>query len=224
MKIKILLITLFISVLSYGQYQKYTRKHYRLFINGKALAGPTSTENKYGKSITIGAGITFLKDHSLSTDYVFFENNYEHESLSPAGYYNNNGTYDVTYRKYLIFSYRYIFAKKTPGIYPYFGAFMKLGKENRLFDDGIIPRESTPLNYRADINEYGVVIGFKLNFGSNERVGLDFNVGAVNAYHYILYGKKHSPWNNGEYVTNYLDSFWKPNIRLNLYFNLFKIE
>jgi hypothetical protein len=100
---------------------------------------------------------------------------------------------------------------------------MKLGKEDRLFDNGIDPRETTPLNYSADINEYGLVVGAKADFSSTSRMGLDFSFGFVNAHHYIHYGNKYSPWNNGEFVFNYKDSFWKPNIRLNLYINLIKL-
>jgi hypothetical protein len=122
-----------------------------------------------------------------------------------------------------IFSYRYKFTEYFDYFHPYISVFMKLGKEDRLFDNGIDPRETTPLNYSADINEYGLVVGAKADFSSTSRMGLDFSFGFVNAHHYIHYGNKYSPWNNGEFVFNYKDSFWKPNIRLNLYINLIKL-
>jgi hypothetical protein len=224
MKLFLSLVLCFVCLLGYSQSFNFRPTHYRFFINGKALAGPTSTENKFGKSFTVGAGVYFFKNHSLSTDYVYFNNNYEHESLSASGYYENNGTYDVSYRRYLIFNYRYQFLQKSDFFHPYLSVFMKLGKESRLFDDGIEPRETTELNYSADINEYGAVIGAKIDFSTTSRMGLDFSFGLVNAQHYIHYGKKHSPWNNGEYVYSYNDSFWKPNIRLNLYVNLFELN
>ena len=215
-------LIIFVCQTSYSQYNN--KVYYRFFINGKALAGPTSTENKYGKSFTVGAGFSFFKQHSLSADYVYFNNNYEHESISSNGYYENNGTYNVNYRKYLIFSYRFIFLKKYEFFHPYVSTFMKLGKEDRLYDNGIVPRETTPLNYSADINEYGLVIGAKADFFRSNRMGLDFSFGLVNAYHFIHYGLKHTPGNYGEPVVNFKDSFWTPNIRLNLYFNLFEVE
>lgn len=217
MKLLSVLAVLLLFQNGYGQ-------DYRFFINGKALAGPTSPENQYGKSFTVGAGFYFFKKHSLSTDYVYFNNNYEHESQNSNGYYENNGTYNVNYRRYLIFSYRYKFTEYFDYFHPYVSTFMKLGKEDRLFDNGIDPRETTPLNYSAHINEYGLVVGAKADFSSTSRMGLDFSLGVVNARHYIHYGKKHSAWNNGDFVFKYKDSFWTPNIRLNLYINIFELN
>ena len=105
MKNLALFIVLLNSTLTYGQYEDEDNK-FQFSIRGKALAGPTSPENKTGQMVTTGIELKFLNFHSIGADYVYFRNAYEHESLSPSGYYNNNGEFDVTVRRYLILDYR----------------------------------------------------------------------------------------------------------------------
>lgn len=60
MKLFVSILFLALNLNLYSQYTRDNKVHYRFFINGKALAGPISTENKYGKSFTIGAGVYFF--------------------------------------------------------------------------------------------------------------------------------------------------------------------
>ncbi len=181
-------------------------------LRGKILAGPTSNENQFGKIWTLGAEFRFFNHHSIGADWVSFHNEYQHESLSAAGYYENDGTFNVKERTYLLIDYRYYITRLLSPIMPYFNVLTKIGHHNEWYDDGQSSGKNIPYKYSAEFNEYGLAVGSHFGF-NNTRMGFDVSLGAIRSYRSVKYGNP--------YVQHY---DWKFHMRVNFYFNLFKIR
>ena len=211
--ITIILISCFTSAIGQNEFSKYA-----FLIRGKPYAGPTGNENLYGRMFTIGAEFRFQKHHSIGIDWVDFLNHYEFESAdSITGYYNNNGTYNITSRRYAIIDYRYYFNNN--GIYPcfYLNAFIKMGNQNRWYWDGTESKLGIPYNTSLEFKEVGLAGGGHFPFTAKDRVGLNLSLGVIRAFHLIKYGgltTVPNSWNKG----------WKPHMRINFYLHFFSIK
>ncbi|NOQ75104.1 MAG: hypothetical protein GQ574_24030 [Crocinitomix sp.] len=209
-------IVLFFLVLSpfFATSQFETKADYLhgVMLRGKIYAGPTASENQFGLLWTLGGEVRFFKHHSIGVDWVSFRNSYEQESLSPMGYYENNGTYNVKIRKYALIDYRFYFPVSGTPVMPYINVLCKMGNQNEWFNDDVDPDIIIPYSYSTKFKEYGFAIGSHFGF-KKTRMGADISLGVIRAYRSIRYGQ--------QYVQ---DSDWKPHMRVNLYFNLFRVR
>ena len=116
-----------------------------LLVRGKLYAGPTSTENRYGRMWTIGGEARFFNHHSIGVDYVNYYMSYSRESYSvQAGYYENDGTFDIRDRNYVLIDYRYYFTWLRSPVMPYLNVLTKFGRQNEWFYDGVGPNVNIP--------------------------------------------------------------------------------
>ncbi|MCC7454472.1 MAG: hypothetical protein IT222_09925 [Crocinitomix sp.] len=193
---------------SFGQFETNDYRH-GMLVRGKIYAGPTSTENKYGFMYTYGSELRFFNRHSIGVDWVYFRNAYEQESLSAAGYYENNGTFEYKERSYFLFDYRYYFLNYDPLAMPYINILTKVGHQHQWFYDGTGSKFDVPYDFGAEFNEYGIAVGTHIG----GRFGVDMSAGIMRQFQKVKYGKP-----------NIYEPKWKIHMRINLYLNVFKIR
>ena len=218
------LIILLISSTGFAQEEYDVLDHsFGMLVRGKVIVGPTGPENLSGRMYTIGGEFRFAKRHAIGVDWVDFKNNYGYESLDTvSGYYNNNGTFHVMNRRYGLIGYRYYFGP-IKDRYPFFiNALVKLGNQNEWFWDGTEDTKHGPYSSSTIFKEFGLGIGSHIPFYRG-RMGLDLSLGVIFAMNRVRYGNYHqTAVPTSTPVASYVNLF-KPHMRLNLYFNLFKI-
>ncbi len=70
---------------------------------------------------------------------------YSRESYSvQTGYYENDGTFDIRDRNYVLIDYRYYFTWLRSPVMPYLNVLTKFGRQNEWFYDGVGPNVNIP--------------------------------------------------------------------------------
>ncbi|NOQ75471.1 MAG: hypothetical protein GQ574_25910 [Crocinitomix sp.] len=217
---KIALFIILIANLSFGQTSRpyYQAKKITIapLIRGKVI-GMQLFEDLLHLNYSGGLELRFLNYHSIGADLVYFRNRHENESQdSITNAYFDNGFSDFDRRRYLNLDYRFylnFWRSHNIRLIPYVNLFTKIGDRHQWNQYKNIFSRYEPYNYKANFNKYGFTIGFHLGFGSEGRMGLDFNVGALKANNTLIYS-------TGDNTNSFVAKQWNPHARLNLFFYL----
>lgn len=220
------LLFIFAITSSYSQdlfEDEYTKQPVTLFLRGKVL-GSALLEDAFYLNYSIGTEVLLFERHAIGVDYVFTRSRLEEESYNPdTDMSEDNDFSDFYKRQYLNIDYRYYFYLFDWDVNLYLNAFTKIGEQTKWYQYKSILSRTASYDYRSSFNEYGLAIGTHIPFGSDDKVGLDINLGAVKQYNFVHYGTE--GFQNGGNVTdpvyNLKQEIWKPHMRLNLYFRVF---
>lgn len=222
---QILLLLLLLSFNAKGQNSfpnMYDRSDYRFgtIVRGKAI-GFQILEDVLHLNFTGGLEFRFLNYHSIGVDWVYFRNRFENESYDSLKMeYYDNGFNDFDLRQYALIDYRFYlnFNEECPSIIlPYITLFSKIGERHRWHQYRKIFSRYEPYNFFSSFKEYGIAGGVHIGFGGDSRGGLDINIGLIKAFSKLNYGD--TEW---QYGSNFKPERWKPHMRINFYYNLFK--
>ena len=170
---------------------------------------------------TVGLEFRFLNYHSVGVDYVYMRHRNEEESYDILkDQYYDNGFSDFDLREYMLVDYRFYFnfrpkAKST--FLPYVSLFTKIGESKKWYQYKSIFTRNSSYNFRAKFRDYGIGFGSHLGFLPEGRAGADINIGLVRRFSILNY-------NSSLEEQPFKTSSWHPHMRVNLYFNLFKIR
>jgi hypothetical protein len=200
--------------------------------NSFLLRGKASTfviiEDIYFQNWNLGGEYRFAQHHSVGIDYVHFRWRHE-EDIYIDGMETGSGPDTYSRRRYILLDYRYYpfsHLMQKHRIDPYLNPFIKMGRRkiwtndpNTLYWDNDI---SAIRNQRADYTDYGFALGLRFDFGENDRVGLDANIGAIYRETKIHYEEQYD-YNNDIFIERFSGKHydWKPHMRLNIYVRLF---
>ena len=209
--------------------QDDSRSNKSLLLRGKA-SGFVIIEDVYFTNLNIGLEYRFAERHSFGVDFVHFRWRYEHD-IYIDGMETGSGPDSFSRRQYMLVDYRYYpfrYFMKNFRIDPYVNPFVKMGKRkvwtndpNTFFEDNDL---SSIRNQRADFTDYGFALGLRFDFGSRDQFGLDANIGAVYRETRILYEEQFDV-SSSQFVERFSgkDVYWKPHMRLNLFYRLCKM-
>lgn len=210
--------------------QKHSGSSKYVLLRGKATVCGV-IEDLYFQNWNLGAEYRFAKHHSFGIDYVHFRWRYEYD-IYVDGEETGSGPDSFSRRRYLLADYRYYPSSdlmRTDGVEPYFNLFAKMGRRKIWTNDPDTFYSDNDVkairNQRADFTDYGFALGLRIDFGVNDRFGLDANVGLVYRDTRILYEEQYD-YDNAVFVERFAGNhnYWKPHMRLNLYVKLFNIR
>jgi len=196
-----------------------------VLLRGKVFYGGFIEDN-YFRNLSIGAEFRFLPKHSVGIDFVHCRFRFETDSTAKGvEYYSGPNTYSR--RNYINVDYRFYPFKQlmtAQRIDPYLNIFIKRGQRDVWTEDSTILYSMGKENIQfqnSNFSDYGLAMGLRLRFGSRDRFGLDYNVGAVRRVSTIWYekGKTYSPTVPYEKF-NVQEYRWALHMRLNLYFKI----
>ena len=194
--------------------------NFAIIIRGKII-GMQFLEDVLHSNTTAGLEFRFKNYHSIGVDYVYMRHRYEEESYDTLkNEYFDNGFSDFDLREYMLIDYRFYFnfrpkAKST--FLPYISLFTKIGENKKWYQYKKIFSRESPYNFMTKFRDYGIGIGAHLGFLPEGRGGADINIGLVRRFSTLNYDHSQSP-------LLFKTTSWHPHMRLNLYFNLFKIK
>lgn len=222
------LLLLFI-IFSFAVNAQVERSNKGLLLRGKAST-MFIIEDIFFNNWNIGAEYRFAQRHSIGIDYVHFRWRFE-QDIYENGMDTGSGPDAFSRRRYLLLDYRYYPFRNMMYNYffeTYINPFVKMGRRKIWSND---PETfywgndySAVRNMRADFTDYGFALGVRYDFGDEDRVGLDANIGAVYREERILYKEQY----DGD-ISDFVESYsgknysWKLHMRLNIYVRLFRI-
>lgn len=219
-----------ISTFSKGISQEQFESNKSIFLRGKASTF-VIIEDIFFQNWNLGAEYRFSEHHSVGIDYVHFRWRSE-DDIYIDGMETGSGPDSYSRRRYLLLDYRYYpfshFMQKHR-IDPYLNPFVKMGRRkiwtndpNTFYWDNDI---SAIRNQRADFTDYGFALGLRFDFGENDRIGLDANIGAIYRETRILYEEQYD-YTNDLFIERFSGRHyqWKMHMRLNIYVRLFKLK
>jgi hypothetical protein len=222
MKKILVLLNFIIPFNSYLQETESSNK--KILLRGKVISS-AFLEDAYFRNLSFGVEFRILNQHSIGFDYVHFRFRSEHDSIVNGIEYGS-GPSVYSQRNYLNFDYRFYPFKErlNERIDPYLNLFVKIGRrEVWSADSSLLYSNGRERLYAQNSNfaDYGLASGIRVDFGSNDRFGLDFNVGCVRRISQIWYQKfeTYNPLTIQEEF-NTTNSKWVIHMRLNLYFRL----
>ncbi len=200
---------------------KYEQKDIRFGIMARGkVVGFQFIEDVLHFNTTGGLELRFLNYHSIGADWVYFRIRTENETFdsSKESHYDN-GYSDHNLRNYWNFDYRFygnFWSKTNSTVVPYLSLFTKIGHHYKWNQYKSVFSRYASYNHYSSFKEYGIAAGLHLGFGATGRGGLDVNIGVVKGYYNLHYDLMTSE-------PNFKRQRWKPHMRVNFYFNLFKV-
>lgn len=226
MKHAIILFSILISC-QHSFSQSYNKG---LLLRGKAF-GMFIIEDLFFNNYNLGLEYRFAECHSFGIDYVHFRWRREYD-IYVDGYDSGSGPDAFSRRRYLLVDYRYYpFRRMMPnkGFELYINPFMKLGRRKIWTNDPYTYYSDNDLSsikdQRSDFADYGFAIGTRVDFGSNNRFGMDVNIGAVYRDVSIRYEEQYD-YDSETYIERFSGKryYWKPHMRLNLYWRFLRFN
>lgn len=215
MKLFFVLLICTKSLLCIGQEENDYRR-FEFLIRAKPL-GFVIIEDIWVRSFSIGTEIRYNKRFSLVADLVHFRWKYEKEVyLTPGNYedYDEFALFDA--RNYVALEFRYYpqISKLSDFYQPYINLYSKIGGRFIHVQEGYPLDKNEVYRMNSDFYDIGASLGMQIG----EKLGFDFNIGAMHRWE-TQAEDIYQEDGTTVYTKDVNANRFSPNIRVNFFYN-----